>query len=293
VKKLFIIIPSNRIAKLPPETVLVIEKTHTHTIFVKQNLPPYYLKHPYIHEIISHQKGVSHARNLGIKSALKQKAQILAFTDDDCVITVNWIKNIRTSFENRQTHIVFGQTLPYQPQKHPHRHCPSIFSKTDHRPISWPVSTWNNIGMSNNFAADVHLFNQVGFFNTKIGPGTKIPRGEDDDFIIRNINQGFSVYYNHQMILYHDKWLDPKELNRLYQQCTLGTGYIYSYHALHTNLAYLKIVLKTIVQETVPYFQYLKQIVHPLSFIKLVSEHNAIVYNLLEGFYYSLFNPQA
>jgi GT2 family glycosyltransferase len=290
-KKLFIIIPSNRFSKLPSKTVAIIEKTKTPTIFVKQNLSPFYKNHPYIKEIISHHTGVSQARNLGIKTALKLGAQILAFTDDDCIITQSWVKNIYNTFIDPKIDIVFGHTLPYQPQKHLDKYCPSTFSKKNHQPISWPVSTWDNIGMSNNFAITPKIINQVGYFSTKIGPGTKIPRGEDDDFIIRAIKQNFSIYYNHQMSLYHNKWLNQNELNHLYQQCTLGTGYVYSYHAIHTNHQYLKIVLKTFFQEIIPYFQYLRQITHPLSFIKLINNHNLIIYNFFKGCFYSFYRP--
>jgi len=294
-KKLFIIIPSNRCQKLPPKTVTIIEKTKTPTIFVKQNLPPYYKNHPYIKEIISHQVGVSRARNLGIKYALQHYAKILAFTDDDCIITEKWVENIHSTFTNPQIDIVFGRTLPYQPQRHLGEFCPSIFSKKNSQPITTPVSTWDNIGMSNNFAITPKIIKQIGLFSPSIGPGTKIPRGEDDDFIIRTIDHKFPIYYCPKMTLYHHKWLNPIELNHLYQKCTLGTGFIYSYHALHTDHRYFKIVLKAFFSEIIFYFRFLKQIIHPLSFIKLTTNHHLIVYNFLRGslmsFTYTLARP--
>jgi GT2 family glycosyltransferase len=282
-KKLFLIIPSNRFEKLHPQTVAVIEKTKTPTIFVKQNLPPYYKNHPYIKEILTNQTGVSKARNKGINIALKLGAKILAFTDDDCVITKNWLKNIHLTFTNPKIDIVFGRTLSYQPQKHPFEYCPCTFSKNDLKPISTPVSTWQHVGMSNNFALSSNLVKKVGLFNIKIGPGTRIPGSEDTDYIIRVIKNRYSIYYSALAQLYHNKWLPLTELQHLYQDYSLSFSYIYMYHALHTNVAYFRILLDEFVQEFFHYFKYLKQITNPPSFIRLISNQNLILYNSLKG----------
>lgn len=166
-KKLFIVIPTNRFVKLSPKTVLVIEKTKIPTIFVKQNIKPFYKNHPYIKEIHSHQIGVSRARNLGINTALKLGAKIIAFTDDDCVITEKWIKNILKTFINSKINIVFGRTLPYQPQDHPQEHCPCTFSKDNNDPVSAPVSTPQVVGMGNNFACTSSLIKKI-YFNFRV-----------------------------------------------------------------------------------------------------------------------------
>ena len=51
-------------------------------------------------------------RNVGIKNT---KADIIAFTDGDCIVDKDWIKNIRLSFENNEIDGVGGKVLNAQP----------------------------------------------------------------------------------------------------------------------------------------------------------------------------------
>lgn len=289
--KTYIIIASNRSQQLLPETIAVINKTKTPTILVKQNLRRYYRHHPYITEIISRQTGVSRGRNLGIKYAISKGAEILALTDDDCIITQRWINNIKLSFANPNTNIVFGRTLPYRPQKNPNLFCPSTFSKDSDTPITSPVSTWQKVGMSNNMAITPKLVHSIGLFSPKIGPGTRIPGGEDADYIIRAIKHNFSIFYNHQAILYHNRWLSPSDLQGLYRQYTLSFAYIYCFHSLHTDTAYTSILLRAFIKEIYYYFPYIRQVIHPLSFLKLIHNHNLIIFNFIKGCMLSLSYP--
>ena len=50
-------------------------------------------------------KGLCHVRNLGIKYS---KGNIIAFTDDDCVLDTNWLKEIAKSFEDKECAVVGG-----------------------------------------------------------------------------------------------------------------------------------------------------------------------------------------
>ena len=54
-------------------------------------------------------------RNVGIKNT---KADIIAFTDGDCIVDKDWIKNIRLSFENNEIDGVGGKVLNAQPINH-------------------------------------------------------------------------------------------------------------------------------------------------------------------------------
>jgi len=291
VKKLYIIIPTNRFLKLHKKTVDIIEKTKTPTIFVKQNIPLFYKNHPYIKEISSHKSGVSKARNLGIITGLKLGAQIIAFTDDDCIITKKWINNIQKTFSNPKIDIVFGRTLPYQPKKHFGEFCPCTFSKNNQEPISDPVSTWQQAGLSNNFAITPRIIHRVGYFSPNLGPGTKIPGGEDADFIIRVLKNNFLLYYDSQILLYHNKWISKSKLQYLYRQYTFSFAYIYSYHSIHTSYIYFIILFKEFIHEISHYFRYILQIFHPFAFIRLIFNQSLIVYNFIKGFLLSFTYP--
>ena len=68
-------------------------------------------------------KGLTKARNLGIKKA---NGSLLVFTDDDCIVSRNWLTKIYKIFQYKHIEIVFGQTLPYKPFLHKNQYCPAI-----------------------------------------------------------------------------------------------------------------------------------------------------------------------
>jgi glycosyltransferase involved in cell wall biosynthesis len=105
--------------KLPKELyeVIIVEdrldgcfekilKNHTHRCAIK------YLKK--IHD------GPGSARNFGIKHA---KGDIIAFTDDDCIIPPDWLKNIYDSFLDRPDIAgIEGKTISFIKEMHPLSH---------------------------------------------------------------------------------------------------------------------------------------------------------------------------
>ena len=66
------------------------------------------LKDDKIKYIYTEPKGLSEARNKGMEMA---KKDIVAFTDSDCIIDMNWAKHIETSFSDNVA-IVGGKVLP-------------------------------------------------------------------------------------------------------------------------------------------------------------------------------------
>ena len=232
---MILIIITNRTNYLDPKTISVIEQTQIETVFVKQGLKKVYSNHSFIHEIISKETGAARARNVGIKYALKRKAKILAFTDDDCIITKKWINSIKKSFENPKINIIYGRTLAYKPENHPNEFCPCTFSKTNGQPISKIETFWKNIGPSNNLAVSIKLIEKIKQFDSRFGPGTNVFGGEDDDFAIRSLKNGFLIYYNNEMLVYHDRWLCEDVINKLARRYTLSLGCVYGYHSLAQN----------------------------------------------------------
>lgn len=246
---IYIIISSNRFSSLPSETITVIETNKIPTIFVKQNLSPTYHHHPYIKEILTKTTGSSIGRNIGIKYAMKNKAKILAFTDDDCIITNSWIKIIKSQL-NKNIDVLFGRTLPYQPQLHPQQFSVCTFSKKNtSQPITKFCRHWQKIGFSNNMAVKSKILKRVGFFSPLFGPGTKIPTCEDGELILRIISYQIPIYYNSQMLCYHNKWLTLEQLTKQNFDYTKGTVGVYGFYALKGNLFCVSVVTNEFIEE--------------------------------------------
>jgi glycosyltransferase involved in cell wall biosynthesis len=68
------------------------------------------LGHSNLHYVFEPRQGVSYARNTGIKRA---SAQVIAFTDDDVVVSRNWIVTIKRMFyEHPEVDCIGGKVLP-------------------------------------------------------------------------------------------------------------------------------------------------------------------------------------
>lgn len=287
-KRIYIIIPSNRFTKLPPETVKIIEQNKIPTIFVKQNLSPFYIKHPYITEIHTTKTGAAKARNLGIKYILKQHGDIFAFTDDDCIITTSWIKTIKKFFTNPNHHLVQGQTKAYQPQKHLGQTCSCTFSTNTSKPIaSLHCLADNALGFSNNLAIDKFLIKKLGGFNPQLGVGTPSLGGEDDDIFIRTLLLNESIYNGKDMLVFHNKWLNDQELNTAYRHYTFSFACTFGIHALSGNHDCQKILFKKFLNNFLNGLKYLKYFLSPKRCWELISEQNIQTIYFIRGFLYA------
>lgn len=265
-QKLCLIICSNRETRLPKKTENLITKKKIKTFFVKQNLPEFYKRHKYIQEIITDSKGSSNARNTGIGFA--KNYDIIAFTDDDCIITEKWIDSINKRFQNPQTNIIFGKTFPYQPSKHKGEISVCTFSKN---PKSSPIVSfckhWEQVGFSNNMAIRTKILKKIKGFKPWLGPGSICLNGEDAEFILNAINLGYPIFYEENMIVYHDKWLTQKQLKKQNISYNSGTIGAYGYYAFKGNLFCKNIISEAFFNSIKNTLKSFREIIHPKTFL--------------------------
>src|SRR6185295_6783569 len=66
--------------------------------------------YPNLRYVFEPKQGIAHGRNAGIAAA---QGDIIAFTDDDVVVTDNWIAVIKRAFaENPDVEFIGGKILP-------------------------------------------------------------------------------------------------------------------------------------------------------------------------------------
>ena len=131
-------------------------------ILADQNDAPITIPHSVISSIPSFvhvhvpQGGKSRALNTGITKA---GGDIIAFTDDDCIIDRRWLKTIATFFPSH-TYIdgMFGKTVPFKPTQHPRLLCPSVFVRPRYAEHHKPKEHWKYIGLGNNMAFRSSVF---------------------------------------------------------------------------------------------------------------------------------------
>lgn len=240
------------------------------------------------------EKGAGRAKNFALA---KVKGQIIAFTDDDCLVDKDWLKNIYKAFKSdKNIKSVFGRVLPYQPQLNQGKICPCVFTHNKPRIIDEPMKHWRNIGFGNNMAFRREIFRKVGGFKIWLGPGSIGSNAEDAEFALRCLIKGYKLMYNPQMIVYHNRWLTQEEYRRQCLSYACGEVACYGYFAFQGHRFAKKVVVDNFKDS---YWEFRKAVKSFLLFkkgsVKLLFENfEKFIFRLrglLIGWYYSRKDP--
>lgn len=190
----------------------------------------------------------SKAKNFGIQ---KSKGKYIAFTDDDCIVTTNWLKNILLTFKkNKSAVAIFGSIYEYRSYLHKKQTCPSVFKKTDDRVILKPVYHKDLLGFGNNFIVKRNSLLKYGGFKEWLGPGSVGLAAEDAELALRILLNRGMVVYNHKVKIMHNKWLSPPEMGRQMYSYNCGEIACYGYLYLTGNKFAKKIIEKNLIKQS-------------------------------------------
>jgi glycosyltransferase involved in cell wall biosynthesis len=189
--------------------------------------------------------GLSRARNRGIAEAA---SEIIAFTDDDVVVDGKWLRAIARGFSRSGniacvTGLATASALDTASQayfearvKWSDHLLPRLFDLQDHpgRARLFPYAA-GEIGAGVNFAVRRAALPSIGEFDEALGTGTPARGGEDLDFFLRVILQGWSIAFEPGAIIWHKHRSDPDALRR--QMVGYGSGLsAYAFkHLLHAR----------------------------------------------------------
>lgn len=174
---------------------------------------------------LPHQ-GKSNGLNFAINKA---KGEIIAFTDDDCVIEKAWVGEISEAFMRYPAVTgMLGTVLPYRPDLHPGRVCPAVFLQKKEHVVRRPHFHAQHLGYGNNMAFRKIIFPLVGSFKTWLGPGAIGMAAEDAEFLVRVLMRGYPILLNPRMKVYHNRWLTTEEYWRQSLQYACGEIACYS-----------------------------------------------------------------
>lgn len=145
------------------------------------------------------RQGKSFALNTGIAEA---KGKIIAFVDDDAIISPDWLTLIQKEFDSDPCLAGLGGRVElYNQEDKP------IAIRTSRKRLVLSRAGFNArfipiIGCNMAFAREV--FEEVGGFDPKLGPGCRIAAGEDLDFLYKVCRHGLKTVYCPDIWLYHN-----------------------------------------------------------------------------------------
>jgi GT2 family glycosyltransferase len=156
--------------------------------------------------------GLSIARNTGVRAS---RGAIVAFTDDDVIIHPNWPARLRGAFADPATMVVTGLVLPSELETEaqvmfeqelggfgqgfrPLVYGEEFFSRTR----DWGVPVWK-LGAGANMAFRREVFDSVGYFDERLGPGASGGCGDDSELWYRILAAGHRCRYEPTAVVFH------------------------------------------------------------------------------------------
>jgi glycosyltransferase involved in cell wall biosynthesis len=166
-----------------------------------------YLGHiPRLRHLPTLSRGLSRARNEAIRAA---SSDILAFTDDDCVVRSDWIGAVAAAFvEEPDLAAVTGGSLPESNGGlEARRVAITTWHYRNRRHFRRPVDP-AEVGGGFNLSIRRAWAEKVGLFDPDLGPGARFRGADDTDFIHRILRAGGVIRYDPGVVVAHLPWRD-------------------------------------------------------------------------------------
>ena len=206
---------------VPTEMIIVDQSDESHQeLSILKTERPCEIR--YIH---SKTVGVGAGRNVGITLS---RNVLLIFLDDDMFVEADWFGNlVQAVMKAGPCSVISGQVLSGESEV-PGGKAPSIMK--DQQPAIYKGRIGKDVLYTGNMGAHRSVFDKVGFFDERLGPGTRFPAAEDNDLGYRLLEQGYSICYAPEAVVYHRAWRSERESLSLEWRYGVGRGAYYAKH---------------------------------------------------------------
>jgi GT2 family glycosyltransferase len=168
-------------------------------------------------------QGLDRARNAGVHTATRD---IVAFVDDDVVVTPQWVETIAASFGDAKVGCVTGLVLPLELEtaaqeefeiycQHRRDFRRHVYSRNEVRSSAAGV-----VGIGANMAYRRRLLLEIGGFDVRLDAGTATQSGGETDMFARVLDAGWLIAYEPDAQVWHRHRRTDREL----RACVFGDG---------------------------------------------------------------------
>lgn len=170
------------------------------------------------------QQGVSMGRNLGLQQA---KGNLIAIPDDDCWYSPLVLQTVTQWFEENPNYDgLCGRSVDLEGKL--------TSCRWDNRSGDMNKHNIWRRAIGSTIFLKARVIQEVGYFDTQLGSGTHTPWqcGEETDYLLRALAQGFKLYYSIDLEIYHLEPIlaYPQALMKRAKGYGLGYGYMLRKH---------------------------------------------------------------
>jgi glycosyltransferase involved in cell wall biosynthesis len=189
------------------------------------------------------QTGLSKAYNTAIG---RTTGEILAFTDDDCIVPVDWITRIVEAFESDdEGDLLYGRVVPASDVE---RNLTPLLEIPQPERLS-RADGFKVFGMGANFAARRRLFSRIGGFDEILGGGGPLKSSQDYDLAYRAYRAGSVILLRPEVELAHDGRREHEDWPSLLRNYGVGDGAFYFKHVRAGDVYALWLLVFRVTQQ--------------------------------------------
>ena len=183
--------------------------------------------HPAVRVVASSRVGQTRGRNDGIAAS---SAEALVLTDDDVLVDSRWLEHMLGALAVLgEGGAVTGRVLAGEPEV---AGGVALSLAPDPEPAVFEGRIRRDPLSGNSFALLRSVFEACGEFDERLGPGSKYPSADDNDFGYRLLRDGYRIQYVPEAIVYHRARRAGRALAGTLRDYGRGQGGFIAKHAL-------------------------------------------------------------